>query len=181
MAKVFDSVVLLQSSYSPETIRRCRQRPSFQTKKIFPARFEDLDPRSTKVGEPAGSLDIKIVDQGTIDLASKHETFIFRNLCVTDSGTDKFYALTEPIYDAIVANDLSAEFPFDLSREEARIISHFQSASLILGRSGTGKTTCLIFKMVGKYLASKVVTGETPVKQVSAQTIPCLMLAANKG
>lgn len=73
---------------------------------------------------------------------------------------------------SILSNDLSAEFPFDLSREEAHVIRHFQTASLILGRSGTGKTTCLVFKLVGKYLASKAVTDERPVRQVSR--IACL-------
>ena len=71
---------------------------------------------------------------------------------------------------SIISNDLSAEFPFDLSGEEARVIRHFRTASLILGRSGTGKTTCLVFKMVGKFLASKAVADERPVRQVSCNT-----------
>ena len=69
---------------------------------------------------------------------------------------------------SIISNDLSAEFPFDLSREEARVIRHYRTASLILGRSGTGKTTCLVFKLLGKYLASRAVAGERPVRQVSS-------------
>ena len=85
----------------------------------------------------------------------------------TDSSIDKFYALTEPVIRSILSSDLSAEFPFNLSREEARVIRHFRTASLILGRSGTGKTTCLVFKLVGKYLASKAVVDERPVRQVS--------------
>ena len=83
------------------------------------------------------------------------------------------------MYRAILANDLSAEFPFDLSEEEVRVISHFQTASLILGRSGTGKTTCLVFKLVGKYLTSKAVMGERPVKQVSYKKVSSLWLAAD--
>lgn len=85
----------------------------------------------------------------------------------TDFFIDKFYALTEPVIRSILSNDLTAEFPFDLSREEAQTIRHFRTASLILGRSGTGKTTCLVFKLVGKYLASKAVVDEKPVRQVS--------------
>ena len=50
-----------------------------------------------------------------------------------------------------------------MSQEEARVIRHFRTASLILGRSGTGKTTCL----VGKYLASKAIVDERSVRQVS--------------
>ena len=78
MAKVFDSVALLQRSYDPEYIRRCRQRPSVQDKKPFPARFGDssLQPVRPK-------LDVRAVDQSTIDLASKLDVSFFANL-VTD-------------------------------------------------------------------------------------------------
>ena len=79
---------------------------------------------------------------------------------------DKFYALTEPVIRSVLANDVTAEFPFDLSEDEARVIQHFKTASLILGRSGTGKTTCLVFRLVGKYVARKAVAGERPVRQV---------------
>lgn len=68
---------------------------------------------------------------------------------------------------SILSSDLSAEFPFEISKEEARVINHFQTASLILGRSGTGKTTCLVYKLVRRYLASKAVIDEKPVRQVS--------------
>ena len=71
---------------------------------------------------------------------------------------------------SIQSRDLSAEFPFETSREEARVIGHFETASLILGRSGTGKTTCLVYKLMRKYLASKAVVGEKPVRQVSCST-----------
>jgi len=79
---------------------------------------------------------------------------------------DKFYALTEPVIRSVLANDVTAEFPFDLCEDEARVIRHFKTASLILGRSGTGKTTCLVFRLVGKYVARKAVAGERPVRQV---------------
>ena len=78
---------------------------------------------------------------------------------------NKFYALTKPVLRSLIANDVSAQFPFDLSEEEVRIIKHFHTSSMILGRSGTGKTTCLIFKLVAKYLASKT-TDEKPIQQV---------------
>lgn len=80
---------------------------------------------------------------------------------------------------SILSNDLSAEFPFDLSSEEARVIRHFRTASLILGRSGTGKTTCLVFKLVGKYLASKAVADERPVRQVSCKAKIWMFLVYN--
>lgn len=84
----------------------------------------------------------------------------------TDLLGDKFYAFTEPFIRSILAKDISAEFPFDLSQDEARVINHFQTASLILGRSGTGKTTCLVFKLVAQYMARRRVQGERPKRQV---------------
>jgi len=80
---------------------------------------------------------------------------------------NKFYALTAPMIRSILANDLTAEFPFDLSPDEIQVIGHFQTASLILGRSGTGKTTCLVFKLVGKHLARRRLLGERRIRQVS--------------
>ena len=76
---------------------------------------------------------------------------------------------------SIIDNDLSAEFPFDLSGQEKEVIAHFSTASLILGRSGTGKTTCLVFKLVGRYLARQAVVDEAPIHQVSS-TILCIVL-----
>lgn len=102
-------------------------------------------PRSIK-------LDVRIVDQDTIDMANK------------------FYALTAPLIGSVLNNDLTAEFTFDLSQDEINVIKHFQTASLILGRSGTGKTTCLVFKLVGKHLARKKLDDEQRIKQVSYVT-----------
>ena len=87
-------------------------------------------------------------------------------MLATDESTDKFYALTKPLMRAIITNNLTAEFPFSLSTDEFKVINHFDTASLILGRSGTGKTTCLVFKLVSKYLARKAIVDEKPVRQV---------------
>lgn len=71
MNKIFDSVALLQSNYPPEFVRRCRQRPSVQDKKFFPARFEESDLHSSKANGPVANTDVGTVDQTTIDMASK--------------------------------------------------------------------------------------------------------------
>ena len=49
--------------------------------------------------------------------------------------------------------DLRAEIPLDLSLEQINVIDDFGSASITLGRSGTGKTTCLVYKMVARSLS----------------------------
>lgn len=71
MDKFFDSIALLQKNYSPEFIHRCCQRPSVQDKKPFPARFEDSDSHFSTANEPVERLDLRTVDQGIIDMASK--------------------------------------------------------------------------------------------------------------
>jgi RecA-family ATPase len=65
----------------------------------------------------------------------------------------KFYNLTEPLLNIVTNDKSSEEFPFDLSPEELEIVQHFSTSTLILGRSGTGKTTCLLFKMIAKHRA----------------------------
>ena len=57
--------------------------------------------------------------------------------------------------------DAEVDFPFRVSPEEQRIIELGPSASrppqsiILLGRSGTGKTTCAVFRMFGVWLASR--------------------------
>ena len=103
-------------------------------------------------------------------------TPIVQDLHITDDCIDKFYALTKPVMRSVLANDLAAEFPFHLSQDEVRIIENFETASLILGRSGTGKTTCLVFKLVAKFLARNHLIGEAPIRQVRTRFKPYKML-----
>lgn len=161
ISRAIDRIIHLQGNYSDENIRRCRQNTSLSNGKRTPAYFVEHTLQPARPGNSSRELDVRAVDQDTIDMANK------------------FYALTEPVIRSILDNDLAAEFPFDLSMEETRVITHFQTASLILGRSGTGKTTCLIFKMVGKFLASKAVLDERPARQVSSMIIALLSSAAD--
>lgn len=167
VSKVIDRVICIQRSYSDEIVSRCHLHSSNHDGKQIPARFDDS---TLPCGNPAKRLldqDIRIVNQDIIDMTSKSTCPRDRVHTATDSLSDKFYALTEPVKRSILSSDLSAEFPFEISKEEARVISHVQTASLILGRSGTGKTTCLVYKLVTKYLVSKAVLDENPVRQVS--------------
>lgn len=161
ISRAIDRIIHLQGNYTDENIRRCRQNTSLSDGKRTPAYFDDHTPRPARPGSSSRELDVRTADQDTIDMANK------------------FYALTEPVIRSILDNDLAAEFPFDLSMEEARVITHFQTASLILGRSGTGKTTCLVFKLVGKFLASKTILDERPARQVSSMIIELLSSAAD--
>lgn len=148
--KSIEQVAMLQRIYTPEVVQRCRQRPTSLGGKNIPVQFKDHPQEIATSSHRSTDLDIRIVDQDTIDMANR------------------FYALTAPMIKSILANDLSAEFPFDLSQDEVQIIRHFETSSLILGRSGTGKTTCLVFKLVGKYLARRRLSDEKIIRQVSS-------------
>ncbi|KAL9101118.1 MAG: hypothetical protein Q9163_003595 [Psora crenata] len=146
--KAINQVIKIQQIYTQEHVRRCRTRPVRSEDKLLPVRFTSRDMPTTDVSKRQARLDVTDVDQATIDMANK------------------FFALTKPLIQAIIDNNLVAEFPFDLSTDEARIINNFETASLILGRSGTGKTTCLIFKMVSRYLARRALMDEPPIRQI---------------
>ncbi len=85
---------------------------------------------------------------------------------IADSGKDRFYAFSEPLIRSVFSDNMTAELPLDLSKDEECVIAHFHSSTLILGRSGTGKTTCLIYKLVAQYLAGKVLKAGRLRRQV---------------
>lgn len=87
---------------------------------------------------------------------------------------DKFYSLTEPLLGSLL-RDMTFEVPFELSPEELRIVSHFTTSTLILGRSGTGKTTCLVFSLLAQFKARSSISEEEPIRQAR---IPSAMLTA---
>ena len=93
-------------------------------------------------------LDIRVIDQDFID------TF------------NKTFTVTEDMLQSIVHQDLAAEYPFDMSEIEMEIIQHSERPTLIMGRSGTGKTACLVFKMVYKHCAMLSVSPENRARQV---------------
>ena len=163
--KTINRVIMIQKTFTDKHVQRCRQKPIRSDGKLIPLCFDDRSSADKAESEHSTKLDVTDVDPETVDMASKSllSPLEKRN---TNSTKDKFYALTKPMVRAIITNNLAAEFPFDLSTDEFRVINHFETASLILGRSGTGKTTCLIFKMVSKYLARMSMSGVKPIRQV---------------
>lgn len=68
--------------------------------------------------------------------------------------------ITQTTIDNLLTGNAAAEYPLTLSKEELDIIKNATTSTLILGRSGTGKTTCLVYKMLGRYIfASRFGTG----------------------
>ena len=148
VSQSIDRVILLQRSYTIEHVARCRQKPREDAdKKSIPTLFPD-HPDTTQPGARKQGLDIRTVDREVLEMANR------------------FYTLTEPMIRSVLANDLWAEFPFDFSGDETRVILHFGTSGLILGRSGTGKTTCLVFKLLAKYAAGCAITEERSPRQL---------------
>lgn len=75
--------------------------------------------------------------------------------------------MTEKVLACLGSAPDAVEFPFELSKEELDIIEQKNSASFILGRSGTGKTTCLLFQLLWRNIVSRA--NDTPVRQVRRQ------------
>ena len=91
---------------------------------------------------------------------------LYPDAIIADSDIDKFYAFTEPLIQSVFSDNMTAELPLDLSQNEECVISHFHTSTLILGRSGTGKTTCLLYKLVAQYLAGRMLESGRPRRQV---------------
>lgn len=141
IASMISEITSYQKSLPDTTIAKCLEMSDFP--KAWDHHGNPAIPRSH------AELDIRLIDQEFID------TF------------NKSFTVTNGLLRSILHNDLNAEYPFDLSHKEMRIIQHFKTPTLILGRSGTGKTTCLIFKLMGKFLASSRISPEQPSRQVS--------------
>lgn len=149
LSQTIDRVIILQKSYSDEHITQCRQKPLEDADQNFIPRLFHSCLDASKLGEEEGQgLDIRIVDREVLQMANR------------------FYTITEPMIRSVLANDLWAEFPFDFSGDETRIILHFDTSTLIMGRSGTGKTTCLVFKLLAKYAAGCAFMEERSPRQL---------------
>ena len=63
----------------------------------------------------------------------------------------KFYSMTRSIAGALAAKG-AVDVPFKVTDQEyAIIVGSAKESTLLIGRSGTGKTTCCVFKMFQDY------------------------------
>ena len=162
-----DRVSMIQKTYTRERVRRCRKKPGRSNRKLIPLCFSDLSAEDYESIQADEKLDVTVLDANALDMTSMASILFGEIASEANYVLDKFYPLTELLIQAIRENDLTSEFPFDVSRDELDVISHSETASPILGRSGTSKTTCLILKMVSRYLAQRNNVNEKPVRQVS--------------
>ena len=71
--------------------------------------------------------------------------------------------------DNIASTTGKVVYPVSISAEQASVVDHFLTPAFILGRGGTGKTSCLVYKLVGRYLYSK--ENMIPLRQVRGRWV----------
>ncbi|KAI5808229.1 hypothetical protein DFH27DRAFT_650744 [Peziza echinospora] len=142
IANTVKSIFQLQEKYSTLEIEQ-RTVSMKNPGRVQPHKFKNA---GTDIGVPKGkSLAVggKLSDS---DIAAQEALM-----------NNKFYCVTEKVLNQILSVDSlgDMEFPFDISEEETEIIRHANNSAFILGRSGTGKTTCLLYKLLCRYIAGK--------------------------
>ncbi|CAG8480420.1 12096_t:CDS:10 [Ambispora gerdemannii] len=65
--------------------------------------------------------------------------------------SNKFIPLSKNLFKSLVMG--GSEFTFQVSKVEYEIIKNPTSA-IIIGRSGTGKTTCIVYRLIASYLSN---------------------------
>ncbi|KII86508.1 hypothetical protein PLICRDRAFT_44106 [Plicaturopsis crispa FD-325 SS-3] len=89
------------------------------------------------------------VEESAIDLTQKHLELPHGDLEELHSllVLEKFVTFSQALLNSIIANQ-EVQHVFHVSSQEKEIIEH-QHSCYVLGRSGTGKTTTMLFKMLG--------------------------------
>ncbi|KAL8933685.1 MAG: hypothetical protein Q9216_006254 [Gyalolechia sp. 2 TL-2023] len=148
ISQVLENVKIIQKTWSQKKVEDCCARSHSIDRRTIPVAFEDA----------SASAESEMVEQTKIDVRAMGPDL--SNL------VNKSYAFTEPVLNHQLFSDMHPEFPYMLSKAEMEVVSHWKTPSLILGRSGTGKTTCLVYHLIGKYLANKTKANDRPIRQV---------------
>ncbi|KAG8937463.1 hypothetical protein FRC00_005249 [Tulasnella sp. 408] len=136
------------SGRGDEYIRRTETPALSKPAKIVPPLvFRSLD---ASQGDQAGAV---------VEINEAHRLELHRILSL-----EKFIPLSHTFFDAIQKFN-EASFMFTVSPHENQIIQH-PSSCLVLGRSGTGKTTCMVFRMIGLDIAAKTSVSPQTLRQV---------------
>lgn len=131
-SRFWDSMGHQLSRKGPEYTKRCiyRKKPFIKQDKVFaPVTFP---PRPENAATPTESLALP-----PQDLEQIHSLLVL----------EKYISLSQELLNSILL-DTDATLPFDLTPQEKQIVEHSASC-YVLGRSGTGKTTTMLFKMLG--------------------------------
>ncbi|CAG8603421.1 5444_t:CDS:10 [Funneliformis mosseae] len=117
--------------YTSEYIRRCSILRMSKDHVVLPDYFKDKGTRFTN-----NELD-------NDRLLEVHKMFV----------TNKFIPISKDLFRSLIQS--GSDFAFLVSKTEYEIISDPTSA-IVYGRSGTGKTTCIVFRQLVSYLKSQL-------------------------
>ncbi|KAI5844072.1 hypothetical protein DFP73DRAFT_76530 [Morchella snyderi] len=131
-----DSVYRAQKGFSQTRVERCRMNSIDKDKKI-------------KI-----PVVFDVIDQEERD-----------KLESTDERLPEDMLISGNVLESILLGQSHSDFPFDVTGKEVEIIKN-KNATFILGRSGTGKTSCLLYKLMSRYLARNIAQPDTPIRQI---------------
>ena len=146
--QLVEHVAVLQCHWTAEKINRCRHGPTKDKSPVAPVTFHP--------NFHHGIEDFR--KQIELDVRSKNQYF-FRLI-------SKFFPFTEAFLRPQELDQVSPDYPYKLSTFEGDIVCYSDTSSIIFGRSGTGKTTCLVYRLIGRNLASKQFNDDSTFKQV---------------
>ncbi|KAJ3207541.1 hypothetical protein HDU67_007420 [Dinochytrium kinnereticum] len=124
-------VVAAHKTYSKERQKRCKLRGQGPVQMVAPIMFEDDGCDSTHI--------TRLKDISGVDI----HPLLMHDMSVTA----KIF-----LHWLISKSNDPGEFPFNLSQAEDAIVHHPKSL-LLCGRSGTGKTSCIVFRLLSMYYA----------------------------
>ncbi|KAI5829770.1 hypothetical protein K523DRAFT_416462 [Schizophyllum commune Tattone D] len=134
LRRIFDAIGKEVGRKGKEYQQRCiyRQRPAVSGDNVFePATF----PLAEET--PARDSDEEEIQLPPEDMERVHELLTL----------DKYFLFSQNVLKCLMA-DVDVAHVFRLSGKELEIVSHVGSC-YVLGRSGTGKTTTMLFKILG--------------------------------
>ncbi|ORY39423.1 P-loop containing nucleoside triphosphate hydrolase protein [Rhizoclosmatium globosum] len=136
---MLSNVEAAQKTYSIEHSRRCNLKADEIGGLVYPVVFDDDGGDSKHVTTSLLGEDGEKLDE--VDSLLMHDMAV----------TVKFVALSKNFLHWLISKqDDAGEFPFMLSVAEDAIVRHTGSV-LLCGRSGTGKTSCSVFRLLSMF------------------------------
>ncbi|CAJ0759747.1 3823_t:CDS:10 [Entrophospora sp. SA101] len=131
-----ENIALLHQVYTPEHKDKCAFQQIGKGGIVLPKSFED------EGGTKSTQSRLRKNQTDDENLLKVHEMLT----------TNKFVPLSKSLFLSLARG--GTEFTFQVSKLEYEIINH-PSSAIVIGRSGTGKTTCIVFRLLASYLKSQ--------------------------
>ncbi|CAB4422233.1 unnamed protein product [Rhizophagus irregularis] len=129
--KILENLSVVHQIYTPKHL--CMVEQTGKDSVILPMTFGNEE----EIKSPENGLHTSLTDDEK--LLEVHRMLV----------TNKFVPLSKNLYKSLALGGFN--FTFQVSKKEYEIINCPASA-VVIGRSGTGKTTCIIFRQIASYL-----------------------------